>query len=209
MTITYAASKGAPLSVAEADANVQQFDTRTKDGWADIVSELYYRDSPSSPTAANYKGGLYLPEFLTGQTMEVFSNFHIPHSWRAGTMLYPHVHFTVLNNTAGVVRWGFEYTFARRHDSSSHTTFPATQVIVIDFSIPANSADTHFVCEAPEAGGITGTNLEVDAMVLTRIYREGAHANDTYPGSCFGITADLHIEVDRAATPNRAPDFYT
>jgi len=34
------------------------------------------------------------------------------------------------------------------------------------------------------------------------------HANDTFVGSVWAITSDLHTEVDRAATPNRAPNFY-
>jgi hypothetical protein len=46
-------------------------------------------------------------------------------------------------------------------------------------------------------------------MVLCRIYREGAHVNDTFADSIWGITADLHIEVDKASTPFRAQNFMT
>jgi hypothetical protein len=208
MTIVYRSVKGVDLVPSEVDGNFSELDTRTAEGWADIVSELYLRGGPSSPSVAQYKSGIYLYELMPNDTLEVFSNFHIPHTWKPGTMLYPHIHFTTSSNEAGVVRWGFEYTWARRHDSSGFKTFPATQTISVDFTIPANSADTHFVCEAPNLGGIDGTNIEVDAMVLMRIYREGAHENDTFPDSVFGITADLHIEVDRQATPNRAPNFY-
>jgi hypothetical protein len=209
MSLTYRSVKGSPLSSSEADGNTTHFDTKTKDGWADIVSELYLRNGPSSPSVAQYKSGIYLYEFTSANTLEVFSNFHIPHTWKAGTMLYPHIHFTTVSNETGVVRWGFEYTSARRHDSSGFTTFGNTQTLTVDFTIPSNSADKHFVCEVPELGGIDGTNLEVDGMVLMRIYREAAHVNDTFPDSVFGITADLHIEVDRVATPNRAPNFYS
>jgi len=209
MAITLATIKGAPLSLAEADGNIGDLDGRTAAGWADIVSELYYRDSPATPTASQYKGGIYLPEFLTGQTMEAFATFHVPHTWKPGTMLYPHMHFVTASNAAGVVRWGFEYTWARRHDSTGQTAFQTTQTLSLDFTIAANSADKHFVAEMPEGQGITGTNLEVDAVILMRVFREGAHGNDTFGASAFGICCDLHIEVDRAATPSRAPDFYS
>ena len=208
MTITTRSGKGSPLSYAEMDANLNQFDLKTKDGWADIVSELIIRDTSFGPIGTVYKSGLYLWAFPSGEMREAFANFHIPHSWKQGTMLYPHMHFTTSSNASGVVRWGFEYTAARRHDSGSSTTFPATQTIYVDFTINANSADQHFVCEAPQDGGISGTNREVDAMVLTRIFRDGLHDNDTFPDSVLGITADIHIEVDRHSTPNRAPDFY-
>jgi hypothetical protein len=208
MTIIYRSSKGVDLVPSEVDGNFSELDTRTAEGWADIVSEMYLRNGPSSPSVAQYKNGIYLYEFTATDTLEVFSNFHIPHGWKPGTMIYPHIHFTTSSNETGVVRWGFEYTWARRHESSSYTTFPATQTLTVDFTIPANSADKHFVCEVPDLAGIDGTNIEVDSMIMMRIYREAAHINDTFPDSVFGITTDVHIEVDRQATPNRAPNFY-
>ncbi len=209
MTIITYAGKGSTLDTNELDGNFNDLATRTNAGWADIVSELYIRGGPASPTVTVFKGGIYLYEFMPADTLEVFANFHIPHTWKAGTMVYPHVHFVTTSNATGVVRWGFEYTLARRHDSTGQVTFGATQTISVDFTIPSNSADKHFVCEAPNLGGIPGTNLEVDAMILMRIYREGSHVNDTFADSVWGITADCHIEIDRAATPNRAPDFYS
>lgn len=203
------AGKGAPLTPVEADGNMDLLETRTGDGWADIVSELIIRDSAASPISTNYKGGIYLWQFPADDVREAFANFHIPHPWKPGTMIYPHMHFTTASNNNGVVRWGFEYTWARRHDSTGQLQFPAPQIIYVNFTIPPNSADTHFVCEAPQDGGIVGTGLEVDSMILMRVFRDGTHVDDTFPDAILGITADLHHEVDRHATPNRAPNFYS
>lgn len=203
-----ASAKGAPLTPTEADANLTDLETRTGSGWADIVSEFYTRSGPASPGVSAFRGGIYLLEFSDTDTLEAFSNFHIPHSYKPGTMLYPHVHFSVQGDNAGTVRWGVEYTFARRHDSTGQVVFPATSTLYIDFAVPANSAYTHFVAEAAQGQGIPGTHIEVDGMLMCRIFREPAHANDTFAGSVWAITADIHIEVDRAATPSRAPDFY-
>lgn len=208
MTITYRSVKGAPLSVAEADGNAAQFDLKTRDGWQDIVSEFYVRDSPACPGTSPFIGGIYLLEFTPVDTLEAFANFHIPHAYKPNTMIYPHIHFGTQSNAAGVVRWVVEWTFARRHDSTGQVSFPATQTNVIEFSIPANSAYKHFVAESAEGQGIPGTNIEVDGMILCRIYREAAHINDTFDASVWAITSDMHIEVDRASTPSRAPDFY-
>jgi hypothetical protein len=201
--------KGSPLTPTEADANLSAIDTKTGDGWADVVSELFIRDSAFSPIGTGWKGGLYLWGFPANEMREAFSNFHVPHVWKPGTMIYPHMHFSTASNSSGVVRWVFEYTWARRHDSTGQLTFPSTTTKYVDFTIPANSADTHFVAEVAQGGGIVGTDLEVDAMIVMRIYRDGTHDNDTFPDTVLGITADLHIEVDRAATPNRAPNFYS
>lgn len=208
MTLLTASGKGAPLTPTEADANLTEIQTKTGDGWADIVSEFYTRGGPASPGVSAVIGGIYLLEFSDTDVLEAFSNFHIPHSYKQNTMIYPHIHFLTSSNNAGTVRWGFEYTFARRHDSTGQTTFPSTSTIYIDFAIPANSAYKHFVAEAPEGQGISGTPIEVDGMIMTRIFRDPTHANDTFSGSVWAITADLHIEVDRHATINRAPNFY-
>ena len=209
MTITYRLVKGSGLTNSEIDNNFSDLASRTASGWVDIVAELYVRGGPAAPVPTAYKGGIYLYEFTAGDTLEVFSNFHIPHSYRLGTMVYPHVHFTTTSNNTGVVRWCFEYTAAKRGESGVGNTFGDTQTIAVDFTIPANSADIHLVCEAPDLAGIPATQLDVDGMILVRIYREGSHVNDTFPDSVWGITADIHIEVDKASTPFRAPDFMT
>lgn len=208
MAITTRSGKGSPLTYAEMDANLSQFDTKTKDGWADIVAELYTRAGVNSPNTTNFRNGIWLYEFDPTVTMEAFANFHIPHSYKVGTMLYPHMHFSVQSNNSGVVRWGFEWTYARRHDSSGTITFGATQTLYKDFTIAANSAYTHFVAEVDNLAGIPSTDVEVDGMILMRIFRDPTHPNDTFPDSVFGITADIHHETDRHATPQRAPDFY-
>jgi len=209
MTLTFRSVKGSGLTNEEIDGNTTHFNDRTKNGWADIVAELYTRGGNASPVTSQFKGGIYLYEFTPSDVLEVFSNFHIPHAWRTGTMLYPHFHFSCKTNDSGVVRLGFEYTGARRHDDSGTVVFPDTQTIYVEFEITANSAFAHFVAEAPENQGIPGTLLNVDAMVMTRIFRDATHVNDTFPESIYGITADLHIEVDKASTPFRAPDFIT
>lgn len=208
MTVTYRAVKGAALSHSEMDGNLSHFDERTKDGWADIVAEFYTRGGPSSPNTTGFREGIYLYEFDADTTMEAFANFHIPHSYKVGTMLYPHVHFSVNTNATGVVRWGFEWTYARRHDSTGTRTFGNTGFLYKEFTVPANSAYTHFVAEVDDLAGIPSTDVEVDGMILMRIFREAAHVNDTFADSVFGITVDVHHETDRHATPQRAPDFY-
>lgn len=208
MTITTRAGKGSTLTWPELDGNFTDLDHRTEAGWFDIVSEFYTRDGPAAPGVSQFVGGIYLLEFSDTDTLEAFASYHIPHAYKPGTMIYPHVHFSVKSNDGGVVRWGFEWTFARSAISTGQTAFPATQTIYIDYTVPAGSAYKHFIAEAPEGQGIPGTNIEVDGVVLSRVFREPAHPNDTFVGSAWAIFADLHTEVDRFATPLRVPNFY-
>jgi hypothetical protein len=204
------AGKGAPLSPNEADGNLSLLETRTGDGWFDNVSQLYLRDTEFSADPAPFIGNIPLRRFIPGEMREAFAEFHVPHTWKPGTMMYPHVHFTVLSAAAGTVRWGFEYAFARTQRSSGFFRYPeTTETIFIEQVVPANSERIHFVCEAPENEGIPGTDLEVDGMFIVRLFRDGGHANDTFNADVFGITVDLHTEIDRYATLFRFPPFYT
>lgn len=202
-----ASGKGSPLTPTEADNNLNAINTRTGDGWMDIVSELFARDASNCAEGDEYDGvGVW--RYDADVTRRMFVNFHMPHTWKPGTMLYPHLHFTVTSSAGGVVRLGFRYKFGRRHDSTGQVTFTAANTLYLNFTIPANSQDTHFVAEMPEGFGIPATGLEVDAMILMTVFRYGDHEDDTFPAGIYAITADLHIETDRHATPQRAPDFY-
>lgn len=203
-TLLTASGKGAPLTPAEADANMTLLTTRTGDGWRDMISEINPRSGGTAPSLSLYRDGIYLYEFSADQMQEVFSNFHIDHDYKLNTMLYPHLHFVTSSNAAGVVRLGFEYTYAKGHGQG---TFPASTTLTLDFTVPANSANVHFVAEMPEGQGIPGTDIDTDGVILMRVFRDGAHVNDTFTGTIFGIMSDLHYEVDRYATINRAPNF--
>jgi len=209
-TLITATGKGAPLTPTEADANLNVLQLRTGDGWFDNVSQLYLRDTQDSADPAPFIGGISLRRFIPGEMREAFAEFHIPHTWRPGTMMYPHVHFTILSSGSGTVRWGFEYCFARTQRSNAFTRYQeTTATIYLEQVIDANSERTHFVVEAAEGQGIPGTDLEVDGMILCRVFRDGAHVNDTFESDAFGITVDLHTEIDRYSTPFRFPPFYT
>jgi hypothetical protein len=209
-TLITATGKGAPLTPTEADANLNVLQLRTGDGWFDNVSQLYLRDTEFSADPAPFIGGISLRRFIAGEMREAFAEFHIPHIWRPGTMMYPHVHFTILSSAAGTVRWGFEWCFARTQRSSAFTRYnETTAVIYLEQEIDANSERIHFVTEAAEGQGIPPESLEVDGMLLARLFRDGGHANDTFNQDVFGITVDLHTETDRYSTPFRFPPFYT
>lgn len=205
MTITTRTGKGSPLSFAEMDANLAQFDTKTRDGWRDNIAAIDTRAGGTAPQINLYRDGIYLYEFSADSMNEVFASYHIDHDYKPGTMLYPHLHFTTTSTASGVVRLGFEYTYAKGHQQAK---FPAATTLTLNVNVPANSDHLHFVAEMPEGQGIPGTNIETDGVVLMRIFRDAGHVDDTFTGTIFGILVDLHYQTSQYATPNRAPDFF-
>jgi hypothetical protein len=123
-----------------------------------------------------------------------------------GTKLYPHVHWSINSDATGAVRWGIEYSLAKGHQQAPFG--PTTTVYVEQACIGVPYM--HYVAEVSEANAIDGTLLEIepDTMVICRIFRDGAHPNDTLDADVFGIMADLHYQADKATTPNKSPNFF-
>ena len=205
MTLTRRLIKGAPLTYAEADGNVDTFDERTRQGWRDNVVELTVRNGPSDPQFTVFRGGILLPAFVHTDLQSGFGNFHIDHDYAPGTALYPHVHWAVDSDLIGTVRWGFEWTYAKGHQQMA---FGPTQTIYVE-QTTTGTPYMHYVSEVSDANAIPATNIETDGFILMRVFRDATHPNDTFDDQVFGIAIDLHYQVSQAATPYKAPNFFT
>jgi hypothetical protein len=206
VTILLASTKGAPLSIAEADGNVSDLDTRTKLGWRDNIVEIKVdSSSPNAPTLGAIRGGILAWQFFANELTEAHSGWHIDHDYALGTKLYLHVHWVCPTANIGTVRWGFEYTVAKGHQQQA---FPATTTVYVE-QATNGTPYMHYVGEVSEANAVDGAALgiEPDTVILVRLFRDGAHVNDTLDDTVFGIFLDLHYQADRATTPNKSPSF--
>lgn len=201
--------KGSPLEHSELDANMVELQRRTGEGWNDLVSDVTIQPGAAAPVPATFRDGLVLYAFPSDTIAECFANFHLRHDYVDGTMLYPHVHWSHNTTGVGVVRWGVEWTFARRADSPTGViAFGPTQTFYIEHDVAANEQYHHHVNESAEGAGIFHADLMVDTLVLCRFFRDAAHPNDTFPDHVFLLTVDLHYQCNSLATPLRTPPFF-
>lgn len=216
MTIVYRTVQGYPLTYTQLDGNFSDLNTRTQAGWNDLVQEVTVNaGAGNAPTLNLFRSGLYAYEFDASALNEVYANFHINHDYTATGgdtlypgMVYPHVHWSVNTTSTGVVRWGVEYTMARRNDSTGVITFGATSTLYIEVNITTSSQYVHIVSEAASGAGIpNGGILETDALILCRFFRDAAHPNDTFPDPVYLLSVDIHYPCDHAQTPSRFPPF--
>ena len=172
-------------------------------GWADNLSSLS-RGRGGGATVPDWEtmvGGISGWSFPPTVMNDLEVSWHINHDWAVGTDQYPHIHFCAKDDQVeGVCRWGIEYTLAKREQG----VFGDTVTVYLEATIPANNALEHTVIEVSDADAISGDLLEVDALVLARVFRDGAHANDTYAGDVFGLFLDLHYQRNKYATLNKA-----
>lgn len=205
MTITTRTGKGSELTYGELDGNFTDLNTRTiVGGWRDLVMGIDVKPAGIVPTLQNFRDGIYLWGFDPDTNQEAYAQGHIDHDYQLGSALYPHVHFAVNVTNTGTVRWGIEYTLAKGHQQMA---FGPTNTLYVEMAITGTQY-MHYIAEVNLANVIPGTNIEPDTMILFRFFRDASHVNDTFPGTAYFLTADIHYQVDRYATVNKAPNFY-
>lgn len=178
--------------------------------WDDYVSSFNAGKAvgPNAPTFAAMLGSINAYQFSATTMNELLlAPIHITHTYKPGTPIFPHVHWCSPGTNTGVVRWGLEYTLAKGHGQASGSVFPAPTTIYLEQSA-SGTAYKHQIIETLAAAAISSANIEPDTLILMRVFRDAAHANDTCTDAVFGLMCDMHYQRSYWATKNKAPDFY-
>ncbi len=188
------------MLVSLANAYQQLYTT----SWDFQVQPLISRGTTNDAADGTFITNMELPEFADAATKERLCEFIIPRGYADGETVQFFLHWTVNVINTGVVRWGLEYTLAQGHNQGVNSAFPATTTINEEVNISTNSQYRHFTTEF--STDIPATILEPDTAILCRVYREGAHANDTFAASAFGIKAGINFKREYLAAKNKTPD---
>lgn len=189
------------------------FAYRLRDGWRDMIMPFTAATAPALNAPGFIKvrddgagsTGVYGYGFDDSAEENLFITFHIDHDFKVGSAFYPHIHWAPLSSGVGVVRWGIEWTFAPR--TATPSALPVTTYTYLE-QAGCGTPYAHQVIEVADPG-ITLPGCEPDTLIMARVFRDATHANDTYVGDAVGLFLDAHYQVDRFATPNKAPDFYS
>ena len=122
----------------------------------------------------------------------------IPHAWREGTVLQPHVHWHKTTAAAGNVVWRLTYQWsAIGQPLGAVVTLTASTTSVSD----GNTANQHALTRL---GSISGEGKKVSDMLLMKLSRLGADDADTYGASARLIEFDIHYQV---SSPGSRKEF--
>ena len=119
---------------------------------------------------------------------EVHFNVQLPHSYKHGSDIYPHVHWSPTTANAGNVVWQLEYTWA-----NINGTFGAATTIA---STADAAGGTAWVHNMATFAAITGTGKTLSSMLVCRLFRDGSHGSDTYADDAALLEFDIHYEMD-------------
>lgn len=128
-------------------------------------------------------------------TGSLYYYFQIPHSYRQGTAVSPHIHWCKEVAVAGNVRWEFEYTNASPV-AAAPEVFPASTATATSTAIIGGTATAweHSVSVLPS---IPGAGLLASEVIVCRITRNQLHVDDTYAVNHVAfLEMDLHFQVN-------------
>lgn len=143
------------------------------------------------PVLTEYKGGLVL-EFEDKNApneQQIFFIIQMPHSWKEGTDILPHMHWVPAANTGGLdrtVSWRLSYSWANENTED----FPAATTIDVTANIN-NQLDQHIHTDFTP---ISGAGKFLSSMLICSLTR--LSDTDTFIGSAYFLEVDFHYEIN-------------
>ena len=133
---------------------------------------------------------------------EIYFTIQLPHRYKEGTDVCPHVHWCPASNGTGTqkVSWGLEYTW-----SNIGSVFGSTTTIYGNTSYPDETlvANKHYLTDFTD---IDGTGQTISSMLSCRLFRDatGAGATDDYADDAGLLEFDLHYQIDTQGSREEA-----
>ena len=147
----------------------------------------------NAPSFTAYNGNLRAYEFVGSGTniKELNLGFQLPHSYKEGSTITPHIHLFIPDDgTGGVIKFLCEYTWTNVDQTGAVATTTVNGTITRTANAGINNnAILSF-------GDIVGTGKTISSIFMCRIYRDPADATDTFGLSTWMKSADIHFEKD-------------
>ena len=187
--------------VVEADGTIRSDGNATV--WDDInvFPDATTRGSLTPPTWSQFltdgaaSQGVYLYFFNASSENELFFTVQIPHAYKVGTDLFPHVHWTTLtgtpNSTNSRVTWALEYSVISIGGTFANTTTNLGSTII--GTITPVGTGQHLITSL---GTISGTGLGISSIIVCRFYRDADSATDDFPNTAGLLGFDIHYQQD-------------
>ena len=170
--------------------------------WDDLrvpMQNTKINPTKSEPAFETFIGGTYTYAFsaTNADDESLLFSAQLPHSYKIGTNLKPHIHWSPSTTNTGNVVFELEYTAASIYGTIGATTSTTTTI---------ESGGVAFKHQLAMFDDIDGSDLGLSSMIICRLTRLGTDAADTFTGKAFVLEFDFHFEID---TPGGSYDEYS
>jgi hypothetical protein len=170
--------------------------------WNDMMvfPDATTRGGSNAPSWSIFKNngsgsqGVFLYFFSDGSEQELYFTVQVPHNYKEGSSIYPHVHWTTTSGTpsGSNVVWGLEYSVV-----SFGGTFPNTSINTGSTTVAEvgslSGTHQHIITSL---GTIPGTGIGISTILVCRLFRKTGDPADTFSNSIGLLSFDLHYEMD-------------
>jgi len=197
------------------DFTIEADGTLVSSGNATVWNDInVYPDANSSagnvpPTWARFQRngssqGVFLWSFSNTTEQEVFFQVQLPHGYKEGTTLYPHVHWTTFSTdpTGSVVEWALEYTIIKIGGTFGSTTIISGSTPIV---APTAAGQHSITPLGTITSGADPNDLKISTVLVCRLFRNAVGNNaslhsgtdiDTYGAGVALLGFDIHYESD-------------
>lgn len=171
--------------------------------WDDMRITL---DRGNDATQIDYFQGSSGPQiwyFRNNAKLESMSfTVQLPHTWKEGTTIHPHLHWSPKSSSSGNVEWKLEYSWVN-YDPSTPQVFPSITTSTVVTNGPF-TASSHVISSLTSSDvGLDGTGKKISSILVCRLTRNSDNAADTYAGDAGLLYLDFHILVDGFGSNNK------
>ncbi len=173
-------------------------------GWDDLISDTGTAAAGSAaPTLTSF--GVHRLEVWAINDSKTFK-FHVKHGYKAGTSMYPHVHWRAMSanpNTAQTVQFDLTYQIGR-----SYSQAPFTSDVTISLLDNPTGYNFNEIIEASDVQALIATNgIEVDALIEITVKRVTPVSGTSYTGNVVVDYVDIHFQDDGSLTTTKNAPF--
>ena len=168
-------------AINEVNAVVNGLEPR----YNDIVFEFTpTRVNPTTtrPVFDFVNNGLLFPQNNTSEA--IYITVQLPHSWKVGTTIYPHVHVVQSRNEQAVFKMDYKW-----YDIGDEIPTDWLTYVMDTYATDYVSGSISQICKGT---GIDGTGKGISSILKVKLYRD----DNVYVGDILADQFDIHIEVD-------------
>ena len=163
------------------DSSVMRDDIRVS------ANSTFINPLTSKPDYVTFISNTKTFHFDAGADETVTFAIQLPHSYKEGTDLEVHIHWSPTSTNTGNVAWLFEYTAI-----AIDGTFSAVDTTS---AIQAGSGTAYAHQVAEFAAVISGIGLTISSMIMCALTRDVDY-DDDYSGEAAFLEFDLHYQMD-------------
>ena len=162
--------------------------------WDDLRFPSQGINPPGGVSDADVEATTGLLLFASNATELVAGVAQLPHAWREGSTIRPHVHWQKTTSAAGGVYWRLDYELVNNGETAAMDYGTSLGTGSVVGGTP--DTDTANKVLISSFGGIDMKDYRISCLLLWKLYRVHDNASDTYGADARLIEFDIHYELD-------------